>query len=72
MFSKNHENLWGSFYAVRMLCLFYSFFTASPPTFVAMEEIMKAADGVTNMALAHEIVVDPDFRFNMPEKPDNR
>ena len=37
-----------------------------------MEELMKAADGVTNMALAHEIVVDPDFRFNMQQKPDNR
>ena len=52
--------------------LLFSLHIASPPTYVTMEELMKAADGVTNMALAHEIVVDPDFRFNMQQKPDNR
>lgn len=36
---------------------------ASPPRFVAMEEVMKAANGVSNMYLAHEIAVDQDFRL---------
>ena len=47
-------------------------FQASPPRFVTMDEIMQAAQGVSNMALAHEIVVDPDFRFNKQEPPPNR
>lgn len=34
---------------------------ASPPRFVAMEEIVKAASGVANMYLAHEIAVDENF-----------
>ena len=33
---------------------------------------MQAAQGVGNMTLAHEIVVDPDFRFNKQEPPPNR
>lgn len=39
---------------------------ASPPRFVAMEEVMKAANGVANMYLAHEIAMDPSFR--LPDK----
>jgi hypothetical protein len=39
---------------------------ASPPRFVSLEEIIKAAKGVKNMALAHEIAVDQNFRI--PEK----
>ena len=39
---------------------------ASPPRFVAIEEVMKAANGVSNMYLAHEIAVDKDFRLEKP------
>ncbi|XP_023215903.1 T-complex protein 11-like protein 1 isoform X1 [Centruroides sculpturatus] len=34
---------------------------ASPPRFVSLEQIMKAANGVSNMVLAHEIAVNKDF-----------
>ena len=47
-------------------------FTASPPKYVAFEEIMKAAAGVTNMKLAHEIAVDPEFKLEQHEPPENR
>jgi len=45
---------------------------ASPPKFVSLEEIMTAASGMNNMALAHEIAVDKDFRLQNFEPPDNR
>nr|XP_040019236.1 T-complex protein 11-like protein 1 [Gasterosteus aculeatus aculeatus] len=35
---------------------------ASPPRFVSVEELMETAEGVTNMALAHEIMVNQDFQ----------
>ncbi|XP_075235299.1 T-complex protein 11-like protein 1 [Lycorma delicatula] len=40
---------------------------ASPPRFVTWEEINIAATGITNMALAHEIAVDDDFRLEKIE-----
>lgn len=45
---------------------------ASPPKFVSLEEIMTAASGMKNMALAHEIAVDKDFKLQNLEPPDNR
>lgn len=36
---------------------------ASPPKFMALDEIMKAANGVANMYLAHEIALNRDFRL---------
>ncbi|KAL0829911.1 hypothetical protein ABMA28_003386 [Loxostege sticticalis] len=44
---------------------------ASPPKFVTLEDIMKAAHGMQNMALAHEIAVDNDFKLEPFEPPDN-
>ncbi|XP_030644282.1 T-complex protein 11-like protein 1 [Chanos chanos] len=35
---------------------------SSPPKFVSVEELMETAKGVTNMALAHEIVVNGAFQ----------
>nr|XP_015193590.1 PREDICTED: T-complex protein 11-like protein 1 [Lepisosteus oculatus] len=35
---------------------------SSPPRFVSVEELMETAKGVTNMALAHEIVVNGGFQ----------
>lgn len=42
---------------------------ASPPKFVSFEEIMKAANGMTNMALAHEIALDKNFKLETLEPP---
>ncbi|KAG8543395.1 hypothetical protein GDO81_016487 [Engystomops pustulosus] len=42
---------------------------ASPPRFVSVEELMDAAKGVTNMALAHEIVVNGGFQIKPMELP---
>ncbi|XP_069595382.1 T-complex protein 11-like protein 1 [Ranitomeya imitator] len=42
---------------------------ASPPRFVSVEELMDAAKGVTNMALAHEIVVNGGFQIKPAELP---
>ncbi|VVD00337.1 T-complex protein 11-like protein 1 [Leptidea sinapis] len=44
---------------------------ASPPKFVTLEDVMKAAHGMQNMALAHEIAVDQDFKLEPFEPPDN-
>uniref|UniRef100_A0A8B9KRT0 T-complex 11, testis-specific-like 1 n=2 Tax=Astyanax mexicanus TaxID=7994 RepID=A0A8B9KRT0_ASTMX len=40
---------------------------SSPPKFVSMEELMETAKGVTNMALAHEIVVNGGFQVKPTE-----
>lgn len=44
---------------------------ASPPKFVSLEEIMKAAKGMQNMALAHEIAVDKNFKIDKLEPEDD-
>ncbi|KAL1459020.1 hypothetical protein WDU94_011037 [Cyamophila willieti] len=44
---------------------------ASPPKFVSLEEIMKAAKDMSNMALCHEIAVDKDFKIEKLELPEN-
>ncbi|NXX87585.1 T11L1 protein, partial [Centropus bengalensis] len=38
---------------------------------VSLEELMETAKGVTNMALAHEIVVNGDFEIKPPELPEH-
>ncbi|KAM5138657.1 T-complex protein 11-like protein 1 [Mantella aurantiaca] len=42
---------------------------ASPPRFVSVEELMDTAKGVTNLALAHEIVVNGGFQIKPMELP---
>uniref|UniRef100_A0A1B6HDJ8 T-complex protein 11-like protein 1 n=1 Tax=Homalodisca liturata TaxID=320908 RepID=A0A1B6HDJ8_9HEMI len=44
---------------------------ASPPKFVSLEEIISAAKGMANMALAHEIAVDSNFELEKREPPEN-
>ncbi|KAF2905642.1 hypothetical protein ILUMI_00532 [Ignelater luminosus] len=44
---------------------------ASPPKFVSLEEIMKAANGMRDMALVHQIAVDKDFRLERAEPAAN-
>ncbi|KAG8177980.1 hypothetical protein JTE90_019991 [Oedothorax gibbosus] len=47
--------------------MFPSGVAASPPTFISLEQILKAAEDVSksgfNMALAHEIAVNKDFKL---------
>ncbi|XP_004569440.2 T-complex protein 11-like protein 1 [Maylandia zebra] len=43
---------------------------ASPPRFVSVEELMETAKGVTNMALAHEIMVNQAFQIKPAELPE--
>lgn len=43
---------------------------ASPPRFVSVEELMETAKGVTNMALAHEIMVNHAFQVKPAELPE--
>ncbi|XP_029009778.1 T-complex protein 11-like protein 1 [Betta splendens] len=43
---------------------------ASPPRFLSVEELMETAKGVTNMALAHEIVVNQGFQVKPAELPE--
>ncbi|KAF4009367.1 hypothetical protein G4228_000744 [Cervus hanglu yarkandensis] len=45
--------------------------TASPPRFVTVEELLETAKGVTNMALAHEIVINGDFQIKPVELPED-
>ncbi|KAK0097881.1 hypothetical protein PV326_013077 [Microctonus aethiopoides] len=44
---------------------------ASPPKFVSLDEIVQAADGIKNMALAHEIAVDKNFKLQRLEPEDD-
>ncbi|XP_035662173.1 T-complex protein 11-like protein 1 [Branchiostoma floridae] len=43
----------------------------SPPQWISLEELMTVSNGVTNMALAHEIAVDNDFRLQKYMPPEN-
>jgi hypothetical protein len=49
-----------------------AFISASPPGFVSLEEIMKAANSVSKMALAHDIAVDDDFHLEKVDLPNGR
>lgn len=58
-----------------MLFLFNTWYifvslSASSPRVVAVEELMQTAKDVTNMALAHEIVVNHDFKLKPAELPE--
>ncbi|KAJ7344508.1 hypothetical protein JRQ81_000458 [Phrynocephalus forsythii] len=43
----------------------------SPPQFVSVEELMETAKGVTNMVLAHEIVVNGGLQIKPADLPEN-
>uniref|UniRef100_UPI0037E80234 T-complex protein 11-like protein 1 isoform X2 n=1 Tax=Semicossyphus pulcher TaxID=241346 RepID=UPI0037E80234 len=43
---------------------------ASPPRFLSVEELMETAKGVTNMTLAHEIIVNHAFQVKPVELPE--
>ncbi len=44
---------------------------ASPHKHATFEELLKASGLVTNMALAHEIVVDGNFKLQPKDLPEN-
>ncbi|XP_074653852.1 T-complex protein 11-like protein 1 isoform X2 [Tubulanus polymorphus] len=44
---------------------------ASPPKFVSFDDVMRTADGISNMALAHEIAVDNEFKLEKFDPPEN-
>ena len=46
--------------------------SASPPKFVSFDQLMTAANGVTNMTLAHEIAVNSDFKLEEIQTPEPR
>lgn len=43
---------------------------ASPPKFVSLDEIIKVANGMKDMALAHEIAVNKNFQLQKLEPED--
>lgn len=49
----------------------FSVVPESPPRFVSLDQIMKTADGMTNMALAHEIAMEDSFELKQTEYPQN-
>ncbi|XP_055991713.1 T-complex protein 11-like protein 1 [Sorex fumeus] len=44
---------------------------SSPARFVTVEELLETVKGMTNMALAHEIVVNGDFQIKPVDLPEN-
>lgn len=44
----------------------------SPPKVLTMDEVQKVITSVDNMTLAHEIAINPDFRLQPYEPPENR
>ena len=44
---------------------------ASPHKHATFEELLRASGLVTNMALAHEIVVDGNFKLKPKDLPEN-
>ncbi|KAK3098937.1 hypothetical protein FSP39_024473 [Pinctada imbricata] len=44
---------------------------ASPPKFFSLDQLMEAAKGVKNMALAHEIAVNSEFKLEKMTPPEN-
>ncbi|XP_007530165.3 T-complex protein 11-like protein 1 isoform X1 [Erinaceus europaeus] len=44
---------------------------SSPPQLVNVEELLETVKGVTNMALAHEIIVNEDFQIKPAELPED-
>ncbi|MGH0173650.1 UNVERIFIED_CONTAM: hypothetical protein FKN15_065741 [Acipenser sinensis] len=45
---------------------------SSPPKMVTFDELMTAARDLSNLSLAHEIVVNGNFKVELPELPENR
>lgn len=46
---------------MEFVCIAYSFIGASPAKFVSVDELMKMSEAMENLALVHEIAINPDF-----------
>lgn len=46
--------------------------TASPPKAITLDEVMASARDLSNLKLAHEIIVNRNFRVEPHELPENR
>lgn len=43
----------------------------SPPKYIAMDELMKATNGVTNMYLSHQICLNENFEITKQSNPNS-
>uniref|UniRef100_A0A4W5QH66 T-complex 11, testis-specific-like 2 n=1 Tax=Hucho hucho TaxID=62062 RepID=A0A4W5QH66_9TELE len=46
-------------------------FTASPPKTITLDDVMSSARDLSNLTLAHEIIVNRDFHVEQPHLPQN-
>ncbi|KPP69783.1 T-complex protein 11-like protein 2-like [Scleropages formosus] len=45
--------------------------SSSPPKSVTLDEVMASVRDLSNLSLAHEIIVNPNFHFEQPNPPQN-
>lgn len=45
---------------------------ASPPKTLTLDEVMESARDLSNLSIAHEITVNPDFRVEPSSVPQGR
>lgn len=45
---------------------------ASPPKTLTLDEVMESARDLSNLSIAHEITVNPDFRVEPSSLPEGR
>lgn len=50
----------------------FGFFAASPPKTLTLDEVMESARDLSNLSIAHEITVNPDFRVQPTNLPQGR
>lgn len=51
----------------------FNFITSgSPPKPITLDEVMASAQDLSNLSLAHEIVVNQKFHLEPPELPQHR
>lgn len=48
------------------------FLAASPPKTLTLDEVMESARDLSNLSIAHEITVNPDFRVEQSSPPQGR
>lgn len=48
------------------------FLAASPPKTLTLDEVMESARDLSNLSIAHEITVNPDFRVQQSSPPQGR
>lgn len=46
--------------------------SGSPPKILTMDEVANVVKNIENMTLAHEIAINPEFKLQVYEPPENR